>query len=275
MKKKKSKKKTICYITSQTFRRQLGMQLYSGIVDAARNHNVNIICISGESINNPDRFKSSANFIYKLIDKTFFDGLISWTSTLASTYISQNELQNFFSENFKKFPLISIGTKIKESLFIVMDDYQAIHDIMKHLIEDHGYTKIGFVRGPDDRHYSSYKRFLAYQELLNKYNLPLNKNLVIPPKKFESSTSHEVADIYFNLRKLKPKTDIEAIVTLSDLIAVPLIDELKKLGFKIPRDIAVTGFNNQITSKAIIPRLTTVDCNYYSTGYKSVEILLD
>ncbi|MBN2544298.1 MAG: response regulator [Spirochaetes bacterium] len=251
------------------------MQLYSGISDAARDYDVNIVCISSENVNNPEKFKSSANFIYKLIDKSFFDGVISWTSTLASAYVSKEDIQIFFNENFKKIPIISIGTKIKNSQFMVMDDHQAIYNLMKHLVEDHGYTKIGFVRGPDNTHYSSYKRFAAYQELLKKYKLPINKDLIIPPKKFENTTSHEVFDIYFNLRKLKPKKDIEAIITLSDLIAVPLMDEMKRAGIKIPNDIAVTGFNNQTTSKAIIPRLTTIDNNYYLTGYKSVEFLLD
>jgi len=274
MKKKNSKKKTICYITAQIFR-GLGMQLYSGITDAARDLDFNIVCITGDSINNPERFKSSANFIYKLIDKTFFDGLISWTSTIGSIFMPKDEVQKFYYENFKDIPLVSIGIKIKNQPFIVMDDYKAIKDIMEHLIEHHGYTKIGFVRGPDDKHYSSQKRYLTYLELLKKYNIPVNKNLIIPPKKFESSSGTETANIFFKLRKLKPKKDIEAIITLSDMIAIPLLEEVKKMGINVPEEIAITGFNNQITSKAISPQLTTIDSKYYITGYKSVEILSD
>ncbi|WP_240778534.1 SDR family oxidoreductase [Salipiger aestuarii] len=51
---------------------------------------------------------------------------------------------------------------------------------------------------------------------------------------------------------------ITAIATTSDLIALPLLTRLQAAGLRLPRDMAVTGFDNHAFSALVAPGLTTV-----------------
>ncbi|MCR8550994.1 LacI family transcriptional regulator [Salipiger sp. P9] len=49
-----------------------------------------------------------------------------------------------------------------------------------------------------------------------------------------------------------------ALAATSDLIALPLLTRLQAAGLRVPRDIAVTGFDNHAFSALVAPGLTTV-----------------
>ncbi len=73
----------------------------------------------------------------------------------------------------------------------------------------------------------------------------------------------------------KPSGDIQAILTSSDIIAQHIIEELEKHGVRVPEDIAVTGFNNQLAGLASSSPITTIDLAYFKRGYEAVELLID
>lgn len=47
------------------------------------------------------------------------------------------------------------------------------------------------------------------------------------------------------------------------------------MGFKIPKDITVLGFNNENIGKFIEPSLSTIDLSAYDMGSAASEILID
>jgi LacI family transcriptional regulator len=51
----------------------------------------------------------------------------------------------------------------------------------------------------------------------------------------------------------------DGIFTANDTSGVACIRELKLAGIKVPKDIAVVGFNNDPISTVIEPNLTTID----------------
>ena len=56
---------------------------------------------------------------------------------------------------------------------------------------------------------------------------------------------------------------------MSDMLAVWALKALQARGFKIPEDVAVTGFNNSIEERLATPPLTTVDLPFYNQGAKA------
>ncbi len=65
-----------------------------------------------------------------------------------------------------------------------------------------------------------------------------------------------------------------AIVCASDLLASYAVEELKRLGLRVPQDISVVGFDNVPLSEEVNPPLTTVDQNLVEIG-KSAFYLLE
>jgi LacI family transcriptional regulator len=62
---------------------------------------------------------------------------------------------------------------------------------------------------------------------------------------------------------MKPMPD--GIFITNDFCAAICIQTLKEAGIRIPEDIAIVGFNNDVISKIIEPKLTTIN-------YPGIEI---
>ncbi len=67
----------------------------------------------------------------------------------------------------------------------------------------------------------------------------------------------------------------EAYLANDDITACEAITAFRELGYSIPRDIAIAGFDNSLLAKEISPKLTALAQPLDEIGKKSVEILLD
>ncbi|MDD3839304.1 MAG: substrate-binding domain-containing protein [Clostridia bacterium] len=74
------------------------------------------------------------------------------------------------------------------------------------------------------------------------------------------------------LTKPNPPT---AIFCCNDWMAIGAINAAKQLGFKVPEDFSIIGFDNIIISKIIEPKLTTVDQGMFRLGLTSAKLLLN
>lgn len=67
----------------------------------------------------------------------------------------------------------------------------------------------------------------------------------------------------------------EAYLANDDITACEAITAFRELGYAVPQDIAIAGFDNSLLSKEINPKLTALAQPLDEIGKKSVEILLD
>lgn len=65
-----------------------------------------------------------------------------------------------------------------------------------------------------------------------------------------------------------------ALLALNDEIAIGALRGLQEAGLKLPRDMSVTGFNNQPIARMTTPTLTTVNQNIDDTIATAAEIVL-
>ena len=133
------------------------------------------------------------------------------------------------------------------------------------------FIRLAFIRGPEE-HYYAQERYRAYLDTLQFYNLPLIPDLVTRPLRWESGA--EAVQILLDERGLIPGVDFQAVVAVSDMLALWALKTLQARGFDVPRDVAVTGFNNSIEERLATPPLTTVDMPFYQQGAKSIDLLL-
>ncbi len=66
-----------------------------------------------------------------------------------------------------------------------------------------------------------------------------------------------------------------AFVGLNDAIAIGAIRGFQDAGLKVPRDVSITGFNNQEICHMTSPTLTTVDQAIDTTIATAAEVLLE
>jgi hypothetical protein len=64
------------------------------VAAAARQHNVNFICIPGGRLRDTREFQAQDNVLYDLISVENINGVVSWVST-HSNYIDPGEIESF------------------------------------------------------------------------------------------------------------------------------------------------------------------------------------
>ena len=243
--------------------------LWPGVIDAAERHDVNLICFPGGRLRTQVAYEAQRNAVYDLAGEECLDGLVTWASSLGGV-ISPAEI-NAFHQRYAALPIVSLAQFMEGTPTVSVDSYHGMRALLEHLIKDHGYTRLAFIRGPEG-HYYAQERYRAYLDTLQAHDLPLIPELVTRPLRWEAGA--EAVKILLDERGLRPGADFQAVVAVSDMLALWALKTLQERGFQVPGDVAVTGFNNSIEERLATPPLTTVDLPFYDQGVKSVEILL-
>ncbi len=187
------------------------------------------------------------------------DGLIIMNPTLRTSYVETRLL--------KKMPVVLLNCcgDIQNADVILIDNYTGAYNLTKHLIK-HGHRKIAVITGPVDN-FDSIERLKGYKDALREAGIE-------PVQEFEfrgdftKETGYEVMKAILALPE-KPT----AIFALNDDMAIGAVQFAKKMGIKIPQDIAIVGFDDIPMAEYIQPSLTTVRVPMDKVGVLAAEKL--
>lgn len=129
---------------------------------------------------------------------------------------------------------------------VITDNVNASYDITKLLLE-RGHRKIGFI-GKINATTSIRDRYLGFYKAMLEYDCKINSEWVIGDRTEDG--------IYTSIHL--PEQLPTAFVCNSDRAAFETVRQIKKRGLKVPQDISVAGFDNDVFSKVCEPPLSTV-----------------
>jgi DNA-binding LacI/PurR family transcriptional regulator len=248
-----------------------GSALWSGVMDAARTYDANLICFQGNHLESPDGFLAQGNVIYRLASADTLDGLVFSSATL-SLRVSSDAMQRF-AEKYRPLPRVSLGLPLKGIPSLTVENYQGMREVITHLIETHGFRRIAFISGPQ-WHPESKPRYQAYVDVLTESGLTLDLNLVSPPTKWTEASGREAVCVLLDERGLQPGLGFEAVAASNDETALGALIELQMRGIHVPSDVAVTGFDGFEKGEYCTPPLTSVRQPVYEQAYLAVELVL-
>ncbi|MBI9098079.1 MAG: substrate-binding domain-containing protein [Spirochaetaceae bacterium] len=232
----------------------------------AEMNQINITFFVGNALKSPYGSESGHNVIYDQINPALFDGLIMVSGVLAN-FISLDEYTTFI-ESLGKIPIVSLSIKINNIPSILIDNKSGIRDCVSHLIIDHGYKHIAFLKGPSGQQEAD-ERYEAYLEVLGENNIECDPKLVLPCDFSKESSLREVKKLLESENR-----KIDAIVCANDEMALGVYEIFENRGIKIPHEIAVTGFDNLLISSNLYPPLTTIKHPFDIQAQKAFETLL-
>ena len=161
------------------------------------------------------------------------------------------------------YPELAVNTVVTENL-------QGSYQLTRYLI-DAGHRRIGFV-GSIDTTSSIYERWCGFQQAMLHAGLPvIRKHCILTASPLTSLLSDR-DEIMGGLQEMDGFPT--AWVCGGDRMAVTLIEALHRLGYSVPGDISVAGFDNIEAGRFITPPLTTVDVNRTQMGNTAVDLLL-
>lgn len=132
---------------------------------------------------------------------------------------------------------------------VISDSFYGAYTLTNHLISM-GHREIGFV-GNIFATSSILDRYLGYYRSLIINKVELKEEWIIQDR------GEDGAILDFELPEKMPTS----FVCNCDSVAYLFIRKLKKLGYKVPEDISVVGFDNYIFASLSTPKLTTVEVN--------------
>lgn len=150
---------------------------------------------------------------------------------------------------------------------VVVDDYNGAFKAVEYLIKA-GYRKIAHLAGPEFLSISRL-RLQGYIDALKKHGIDPNEYCIV-----HGGLHEEDGAIGFH-RLINSFPEVEAIFAINDPVAIGAYMEIKKLGYKIPDDIAIVGFSNNPISSMIEPALTTIEQPAYDVGKTAANVLID
>lgn len=184
-----------------------------------------------------------------------------------------------FNENYieylinRKITVISIdniyyGHNIKG---VVTSNIEGSFIITEKVIE-YNHKEIGFI-GSYNMTSSIYERWCGFLKAMNKNKIHINSDYVINDDSPLSELFSGPEDMYNRLSKMKKLPT--AFVCAGDRIALAVINALKRMGYKIPYDISVVGFDDIELGQFIDPPLTTMKVNRKEIGKCAVNFFLN
>lgn len=266
---------TIGFAGIADFRSIIGQEYIAGITKAAADHGVNLLNFAGAikySLSGDIDFLQHYLKKYRYMRPNVIDGLVTWASSL-NVYLSDAAIGALHAK-LQPLPLVDLGVSVLSDVpGVTIRSSDGIRLVMDHLVDGHGYTRFGFVGCTEGRQYQ--ERLDAWRAELARRGWEEDPSKVGLLDSLEPKDIRKWVDTLCRRFDLRGRRLIDALVTVSDVSAATLLDELEHRGIRVPQDVAVTGFNNQIQSIGSRCPLTTVDLGYFRRGYAAVELLLD
>jgi LacI family transcriptional regulator len=152
---------------------------------------------------------------------------------------------------------------------VVSDNVVGARKAMDHLI-GLGHRRIAFLGGPPS-HYSMDERYLGYQLSLKQAGINECPSLVAQP---EGTTADMIYGVALNMfRAANPIPT--AVFAPNDWYASSAMRALRELGYSVPGDISVVGFDDLSLAGHTVPPLTTVRVYRAEMGDLAAKRLLE
>jgi DNA-binding LacI/PurR family transcriptional regulator len=150
---------------------------------------------------------------------------------------------------------------------VSIDNYLATTQTMEYLI-GLGHKRIAIISSEND-YISTNLRLKGYKDALEKHAIaPREDYIVYASRDYSFKSGKKTAK---ELLAVNPRPT--AIFSISDTLALGAITAAKELGYRVPEDVTVIGFDDVEHTTMFHPYITTVAQPCYELGKRSAHLL--
>ena len=204
--------------------------------------------------------------IYQLAKFEEYDGLIVFSGILNNPALAESSCR---MAKEKGLPVVSIGMPFDGIPNVDINNEDGMRDLVEHLITEHNVRKVVYIGGTED-HVDTVERYNVVCSVMQKHGLKIEDKDV-----YYGNWVNETAIAITDELAKAPEGLPDAIICANDIMALAVACELRDLGYDLPKDTIVTGFDHIGEGSVSYPALTTVDQDYVTIGYNACKILYD
>lgn len=238
-------------------------RILKGIIQQAHALNYDVaVFTTFMNIDEETNYQYGENNIFKNINYDIFDAVI-----YAPCSIGKRSLRNSLEQNLKekcRVPIIALEVEHPSYHTVIVDDVTAYENLVSHLIEHHHLDRILCLTGFENN-LQAEARLQGYRKAMEKHGLMLRDDYMIYGD-FWHAAALELA------QKLADGT-IEmpqAVVCVSDHVALALCNRLIELGIRVPEDVIIVGFDASKEAMDNVPSLTSYTRPLNGLGIQAV-----
>ncbi len=243
-------------ITSMNF----FLELIKGIEDLTSSQKIELIqynpLIFNDIVDNVkqavDQYNISGILCIETFDSEIIEALLALDIPIV--FIDFPIDKNYDSQHFDIISIESIST---------------VSTLCSRFIQDNHIKTIGYIG--DYLHCQTF-----YDRYLGMIDAIIKNNLIFDPEySFTKKDTFSYGDIESFSNELATNKIPELYICANDFLAISLIQSLKKLGYNVPDDVMVVGFDNILEADVFTPSLTTINVDKRELGRQAVHTLLD
>ncbi len=185
----------------------------------------------------------------------------------------QSENIKLLSDNDVDSVLIDCFPYFKDKSYVYTKHRKGVELAAEYLIKN-GHKDILLFIGPQEK--SMADHFVSgYIESLKKYKVKVKEELIIQAKELSIDSGYETFKQLLTENLTGKNMLFTGIITISDLLAIGIYKVANELGFNIPGNYSIIGYDNIEVTSVLSPPLTTIHQPRKRIGRESVKILLN
>ena len=230
--------------------------IISGISDVARKNHYSVIITSSY-----EQYELEKQCVEDLMNIRV-EGIIACISQETTDYA------HFESLIMQRVPLVFFDRVCLHGRCscVVADNAESGKAATEHFLH-HGAKRIGFIGGANHLDIVKQRKH-GYLDALRQYQIPIERELIV----CEKMTYEEGREATRKLLALPCPP--EAILAMNDTLAFAAMKEIKEQGLRIPQDVALIGYTDELHSNYVEPALTAITHQTYEMGVASCNLLL-
>lgn len=169
-------------------------------------------------------------------------------------------------------PLLFVDTPVMDmrpplkSDRLYMENRIEVQNAVAHMVQ-RGKKRISFA-GDKNHCQSFFERYMAYKDAMEYFGLTEGLSTCAMP----SGQQNYPVSLYETIRRFKTMPD--AFVCANDFVAMDLVKALNELGYSVPDDIWVCGFDDSQEASYFSPHLTSIHIHEQIMGYTAANLLM-
>jgi len=204
--------------------------------------------------------------VYKLIPYNKLSALV-----IMSNFIYDKKVVASIIDTAKSngVPVISIDKEIEGCINLSFSYADTFERICRHVIETHGARRLYMIAGIEGNEFSD-ERVEAFRRALEANGIEFDEDNVGYGCFWEGPTTDLLNRWFVTEHRSVP----EAIICANDTMAVLASNYIQRLGFRVPEDCIITGFDGTLQAEYHLPHLTTCRQNYDEMGRRLIDTVI-
>lgn len=196
------------------------------------------------------------------IRKTRVDGVL-----LLATEMEEEQLSTFME---MQIPVVVLDNYVEQKQldYVTINNELGVFQAVSHLAEQ-GHRNIGYLHLTHNANNFT-ERYFGFLRAMEKLGIPVDRSWILEMDT-QGDTLYDDVEHKLNLLDRMPT----AFFADNDIVAIGANRALRRLGYRVPEDVSLVGFDDMALSEMTDPPLTTVRVSKRQMGMEAVNTIIE